>query len=267
MILDSSRLLAGTVLLSVMSSSVAAATSCVVVSMAPARIAMASNVVMLEPKAPQRLTGCEAMTVQSGKVSVCYSVSGSRLCTELAAGGKFPIDGTSNESSADQFRATLLAFAKGDGQTKHGQTRDLVRKSSFLPHGELAIVGEVLEFPLTPAGLTGPVEFQIKPAQSLAKPASFAPNNEIVRIPKSELVAGTRYQWRAHAADKTLTGHFRVADDAQLARLKMRIDAIGNGAAMSPQSRAILLAETYMEEGFAFNAHLELTRAGIVLPE
>jgi len=261
-----STLLALGMLTVLMSSKALADSGCVVVADEPAEFIVEGRSQRLEPRTPLRLALCRDLRVETGKITACYlAAGGRRTCIQINKGKGIPenlvIEQT--KSVGEAFQATLLAFAKGDAQTRHGQTRGTTRLRG-LPYGEIVVLGDTLELPLTQTGITDIESLSVERANS-ADPASIQAllKDGSALINSKDLLPGTQYRWRLKTARREYSYPFLTASLAAIDQLKPKIAAISSQSESS-LGRAILLAELYLENGFAFNARAELARSGMV---
>jgi len=239
---------------------------CVLVADEHAEFSIENQRQRLEPRVPLRLALCEGLRVETGKITACYlAAGGRRTCVQINKGKGIPENSAVEQSKSvgEAFQATLVAFAKGDAQTRHGQTRGTTRLRG-LPYGEIVVLGDTLELPLTQTGITDIESLSVERANS-ADPASIQAllKDGSALINSKDLLPGTQYRWRLKTARREYSYPFQTASLAAIDQLKPKIAAISSQSESS-LGRAILLAELYLENGFAFNARAELARSGMV---
>jgi hypothetical protein len=239
---------------------------CVVVADEAAEFTIENHRQRLEPRAPLRLALCEGLRVETGKITACYlAAGGRRMCVQINKGKGIPENSAVEQSNSfgEAFQATLVAFAKGDAQTKHGQTRGTSRLPG-LPYGEIVILGDTLALQLSQTGVPDIESMSLERADSLGLPSISAELKDGVALFYSkDLAPATKYRWRLKTARREYSYPFQTASLAAIDQLKPKIAAISSQSESS-LGRAILLAELYLENGFAFNARAELARSGMV---
>ena len=242
-------------------------TGCVVIAEVSADVFVAGQRMHLEPRVPTRLQKCGDLRAESGFVTACFlQQDGRRTCARIGSGKSMPDAAIAQEgkSVAEAFRATLIAFAKGDSQTRVGQTRGNV-KLPGLPHGEILIFGESLEIDLAGTGLS---DIQSLKIEGLDLESSSALIGEMkdgkARFSAKELLPGVKYRWRLKTAKREYTYSFNVASRESVERLRLKTDETALQSD-SDLGRAILLAELYLQNGYAFNARVELAKQGLVV--
>lgn len=239
---------------------------CVLVADEHAEFSIENHRQRLEPMVPLHLALCEGLRVETGKITACYlAAGGRRMCVQINKGKGIPENSAVEQSKSvgEAFQATLVAFAKGDAQTKHGQTRGTSRLPG-LPYGHILILGDTLELPLSQTGIPDIESLSIERGdpvnptsiQALLKDGTALFNGK-------DLLPGTQYRWRLKTARREYSYPFQTASVAEIDNLKQKIAAISS-TSESSLGRAILLAELYLENGFAFNARAELARNGMI---
>lgn len=238
---------------------------CVVVSAQEAVVRLGDAPIKVEGKRPMRFSVCDQMKVESGQVSVCYVPRGSqRTCVELKSGAVWSMSAEDESRGGDQFGSTLLAIAKGDATTKFGQTRDLGQVPG-MPYGKV-LVDKNLVIPLSTDQRNGVEGLSVEALGNPGAESLTAVISEGAATLPRPLLPGERYRWRIHNAKGGSTGQFRtaLADDAL--RLAPRIEAV-RAASLSTEASALLISEVLIEEGYPYNAYIELVRAGLKEPE
>ena len=234
---------------------------CVVVSTRDAVVRVGDSTVKVLGKNPMRFSKCEQLKVETGQVSVCYVPrGGQRTCSEIAMGAIWNMPNASDVAGDDSFGSSLLAIAKGDARTKFGQTRDLGQVAG-MPYGRL----------LADRNLAVPLSTSMRSSvESLSVEALDSPDHEVITAEVTGQVAvfpkllrsGERYRWRIRNAAGGTTGQFRTATQSDATHVGARIDAL-RAAPRSLEATALLTSEIYIEEGFPYNAYLELVNAGL----
>lgn len=239
---------------------------CVLVADEHAEFSIENQRQRLEPRVPLRLALCEGLRVETGKITACYlAAGGRRTCVQINKGKGIPENSAVEQSKSvgEAFQATLVAFAKGDAQTKHGQTRGTSRLPG-LPYGEIVIIGDTLALQLSQTGVPDIESMSLERADSSGLPSISAELKDGVAFFYSkDLAPATKYRWRLKTARREYSYPFQTASLAAIDQLKPKIAAISSQSESS-LGRAILLAELYLENGFAFNARAELARSGMV---
>jgi hypothetical protein len=262
----STLLAAGALTLLSTTTQVLADGGCVVVADEAAEFTIENHRQRLEPRAPLRLALCEGLRVETGKITACYlAAGGRRMCVQINKGKGIPENSAveQTKSIGEAFQATLLAFAKGDAQTKHGQTRG-TSKLPGLPYGEIVVLGGTLALPLSQTGVPDIESMSLERADSSGLPSISADLKDGVALFNSKDIApGTKYRWRLKTARREYSNAFQTASTVEIEKLKPRISEISSSSESS-LGRAILLAELYLENGFAFNARAELARNGMI---
>lgn len=237
---------------------------CVVVSTRDASVRVADASVKIEAKRPTRFLNCDRLKVEAGQVSACYvAKNGQRTCADLETGAVLAMAGESDANVADLFGSTLLAIAKGDAKTKFGQTRD-VGEVPGMPFGRVLPEADWL-IPI-PSSADRIESFTLETiGDPPSKPVVAVVAGGFVRLPTA-LAPDARYRWRIQDASGGHTGRFRTVPESDALRLRLQIDAL-RATSKSPEGVAMLISELLLDEGFTYNAYLEMVRAGLKEPD
>jgi hypothetical protein len=126
------------------------------------------------------------------------------------------------------------------------------------------ILGDTLELQLSQTGVPDIESMSLERADSSGLPSISAELKDGVALFYSkDLSPATKYRWRLKTARREYSYPFQTASVAEIDNLKQKIAAISS-TSESSLGRAILLAELYLENGFAFNARAELARNGMI---
>lgn len=236
---------------------------CVLVAARDALVRVADASVKIEAKRPTRFLNCDRLRVESGQVSACYVArNGHRTCTDLDAGAVLAMAGEADASVADPFASTLLAIAKGDAKTKFGQTRDLGEVPG-MPFGRV-LPDANWQIPIPPSA-DSISSFSVETiGDPPGDPVVAIVAGGFVRLPAG-LAPGARYRWRMQTASGKHSGVFRTASKSDALGLGLLIDGL-RATSKSTEAVAMLVSELLMDEGFTYDAYLEVVRAGLKEP-
>jgi hypothetical protein len=238
-----------------------AATGCVMIAQGEATVIERDQ----QRTLPLRLAECDGIRIQSGVVSACYlNEQNARTCRTLKSGETFDAKtlGAREGGSASAFRATMLSLFRGDPQARIGQSRAEPPYAGFpykivlLADGDLVIhltekTRNITSLALRSlAGDAPPLVVQAKQGQLV--------------VSGSMLVRGAEYAWEASGDGLQFSGRFRVAPASEVEAMRKIIKENAGSADQADVGQRILIAETYFEYGYVFDALELLARHGSV---
>lgn len=213
---------------------------------------------------PLALRECEPIKVIKGKVEVFFPNGSGRLKKQAVSRGQTFDPQAARAAGSGALYAFLSAIQDallGDPQDKGAVSRgEKPPLGSVLPRGLILPPEEDVELRL---GVLPVKRIAIQPSSAKPTRPVFAADRpaDRVTIPRGALKPEARYDLRVDYGDgESYATAFRVADLRQSAQLANQTRAIHQDRSLSPETRLILLAAHYDEEGYEFERDRMLAR-------